>query len=144
MRLARYSGLPYRVSSDLGQLAVNRHFTSGMDWAIAGAATAVAARPPAPAVLINFRLDSFVMPVLLGGSANGGRAGCKILSLGGSHQAIFRPRFASAARRARHHRPFSRIAKLPLTSIGRPAWRSPARWFPRAAADSWQKRRPRH
>src|SRR6185295_16852997 len=66
-RLARYSGLPYSVSSDLGQLAVRRHFTSGMDCAIAGAATAVAARPPAPAVLMNFRLDSVVMPVLLGG-----------------------------------------------------------------------------
>src|SRR4030095_12746484 len=65
MRLERYSGLPYSVSSDLGQLAVKRHFTSGMDCATAGAATAVAARPPAPAVLINFRLDSVVMPVLL-------------------------------------------------------------------------------
>src|SRR5262245_30830488 len=72
MRLERYSGLPYSVSSDLGQLAVKRHFTSGMDCAIAGAATAVAARPPAPAVLINFRLDSVVMPVLLGGPAGFG------------------------------------------------------------------------
>jgi hypothetical protein len=32
-----------------------------MDCAMAGAATAPAAKPPAPAVLIKLRLDSFVM-----------------------------------------------------------------------------------
>jgi hypothetical protein len=38
----------------LGQLAVRRHFSSGIDWAIAGAATAVAAKPP-PAAFRNSR-----------------------------------------------------------------------------------------
>jgi hypothetical protein len=36
------------VSSAFGQLAVNRHFISGFDCAIAGDATAVAARPTPP------------------------------------------------------------------------------------------------
>src|SRR5262245_64539688 len=40
---------------------------------MAGAATVVAARPPAPAVLMNFRLDSCVIPVLLGGGPTAGR-----------------------------------------------------------------------
>src|SRR6516162_11053214 len=35
------------VSSDFGKLDVNRHLISGEDWAIAGAATAVAAAPTA-------------------------------------------------------------------------------------------------
>src|SRR6516225_9989980 len=39
MRLAKYSHPPKSVSSDFGQLAANRHFTSGIDWAMAGAAT---------------------------------------------------------------------------------------------------------
>jgi hypothetical protein len=33
------------VSSDFGNAEVRRHFTSGMDCAIAGAATALAAAP---------------------------------------------------------------------------------------------------
>jgi hypothetical protein len=33
------------VSSDFGQLAVRRHLSVGDDWAIAGLAIAVAARP---------------------------------------------------------------------------------------------------
>jgi|SRR6516162_3744065 hypothetical protein len=36
-----------RVSSDFGQLAVNRHLIVGVDWAMAGAATADAAIPVA-------------------------------------------------------------------------------------------------
>src|SRR5215470_5983332 len=35
------------VSSDFGKLEVRRHLISGEDWAIAGAATAVAAAPTA-------------------------------------------------------------------------------------------------
>ena len=40
-RLAKYSQPPYSVSSDFGQLVGMRHFTSGIDCAMAGAATAV-------------------------------------------------------------------------------------------------------
>jgi hypothetical protein len=40
------------VSSDFGQLAVNRHLTVGIDWAIAGLAM-VAAAAPAPAAIRN-------------------------------------------------------------------------------------------
>jgi hypothetical protein len=42
------------VSSDFGQLAVSRHRSSGVDWAMAGAATADAAIP-APVALRNSR-----------------------------------------------------------------------------------------
>src|SRR5262245_6330568 len=49
-----YSGHPYSVSSDFGQLAVSRHLNSGIDWAIAGAATPDAARPT-PAAFRNSR-----------------------------------------------------------------------------------------
>jgi len=57
MILENNSEPPYNVSSDLGKLDVRRHFTSGMLWAIAGAATVDTAATPAaptPAVLINF------------------------------------------------------------------------------------------
>jgi hypothetical protein len=54
MRLAMNSGQPYRVSSDFGQLAVRRHLISGMDCAMAGAATAEPARPT-PAAFRNSR-----------------------------------------------------------------------------------------
>ena len=43
--LAMTSAPPYSVSSDFGQLEVIRHLISGIDWAIAGAATALAATP---------------------------------------------------------------------------------------------------
>src|SRR5436309_3019457 len=46
--------MPSSVSSDFGQLAVRRHLTSGMDWAMAGAASADAVTP-APAALRNSR-----------------------------------------------------------------------------------------
>src|SRR5689334_2758355 len=42
------------VSSDFGKLEVRRHLSSGADWAMAGAATALAARPT-PAVLRKSR-----------------------------------------------------------------------------------------
>ena len=48
------SQVPYNVSSDFGQLAVNRHFKVGDDCAIAGAAIAVAAAP-APIAVKNWR-----------------------------------------------------------------------------------------
>ena len=48
------SQAPKSVSSDFGQLAVRRHLISGMDCAMAGAATADAAIP-APATLRNSR-----------------------------------------------------------------------------------------
>ena len=51
-RLAISSAPPNSVSSDFGQLAVMRHLSSGIDCAIAGAATALAAMPR-PAVLMN-------------------------------------------------------------------------------------------
>jgi hypothetical protein len=38
------------VSSDFGQLAVNRHLMVGIDWAIAGLAMLAAAAPAAAAV----------------------------------------------------------------------------------------------
>src|SRR5712671_4451286 len=43
------------TSSDFGQLVVQRHFSSGIDCAMAGAATAVEAASPAPAVFRNSR-----------------------------------------------------------------------------------------
>jgi len=52
--LEKVSQAPNSVSSDLGQLAVNRHLISGIDCAIAGAATADPAIP-APATLRNSR-----------------------------------------------------------------------------------------
>src|SRR5262245_48591446 len=54
MRLEKYSQPPYSVSSDFGQLAASRHLISGLDCAIAGAATADAARPK-PAACRNSR-----------------------------------------------------------------------------------------
>src|SRR3954470_15957299 len=50
----KVSAAPQSVSSDFGKLEVRRHLISGDDWAMAGAATAVAASP-APAVLMNWR-----------------------------------------------------------------------------------------
>src|SRR3954447_2234971 len=43
------------TSSDLGQLVVQRHFNSGIDCAMAGAATVVDAARPMPAVFRNCR-----------------------------------------------------------------------------------------
>src|SRR5260370_17374349 len=45
------------VSSDFGKLDVQRHFSSGIDWAMAGMATLVAAvaTPVSPAALRNSR-----------------------------------------------------------------------------------------
>src|SRR5665647_597837 len=48
------SQAPKMVSSDFGKLDVRRHFSSGLDCAIAGLAIAVAARPR-PAAPINCR-----------------------------------------------------------------------------------------
>src|ERR1700726_1686542 len=50
------------TSSDFGQLVVQRHFSSGIDCAIAGAATAVAAASPAPAAFRNSRRVSPLPP----------------------------------------------------------------------------------
>jgi hypothetical protein len=49
------SDAPNRTSSDFGQLVVQRHFSSGIDCAMAGAATAVDAASPALAVFKNSR-----------------------------------------------------------------------------------------
>ena len=53
MRLPKYSQPPYSVSSDFGQLVGMRHLISGIDCAIAGAATAVEAASPTPADFRN-------------------------------------------------------------------------------------------
>jgi len=50
------------VSSDFGQLAVKRHFSSGIDWAMAGAAIADVASPT-PAALRNSRRFMMILPV---------------------------------------------------------------------------------
>src|SRR5438094_1284424 len=48
------------VSSDFGQLAVSRHLTSGVDWAMAGAASAETAMPAAPTLRSSRRfMDMF-------------------------------------------------------------------------------------
>src|SRR2546425_8725931 len=52
--LAMTSPPPYKVSSDFGKLDVSRHFSSGIVWAMAGAATADAVRPT-PAALRKSR-----------------------------------------------------------------------------------------
>jgi hypothetical protein len=52
--LAIVSAPPQSVSSDLGKLDVRRHLSSGIDCAMAGAASVLAA-PPMPAVVRNFR-----------------------------------------------------------------------------------------
>ena len=50
------------VSSDFGQLAVNRHLTSGIDCATAGAASADAAIPAAPTLRNSRRfMDMFLL-----------------------------------------------------------------------------------
>ena len=61
-RLAKYSQPPYSVSSDFGQLVVMRHLTSGIDCAMAGAATAVEAASPTPADFRNSRRFIGVSP----------------------------------------------------------------------------------
>src|SRR5882724_6394933 len=58
MYLAKISPAPYSVSSDLGKLDARRHLSSGIDWAMAGAASVLAtatAPPPTPAVRRNLR-----------------------------------------------------------------------------------------
>jgi len=47
------------VSSDFGQLAVNRHLMAGIDWAMAGAATADVARPIPAAFKSSRRFMAF-------------------------------------------------------------------------------------
>jgi len=61
-RLAKYSHPPKSVSRDFGQLAVNRHFSSGIDWAMAGAAI-VDVVIPTPAALRNARRFMVILPV---------------------------------------------------------------------------------
>src|SRR5262249_13750026 len=58
-----YPAAPKSVSSDFGQLAVSRHFSSGIDWATAGAATADVASPT-PAALRNSRRFMLILPWL--------------------------------------------------------------------------------
>src|SRR5207248_6909585 len=73
-RLAKYSQPPYRVSSAFGQLAVYRHFISGFDCAIAGAATAVAARPTPPTFKKSRRFicfPSMFLPIPTKGQRSG-------------------------------------------------------------------------
>src|SRR3954454_9372395 len=55
MRLPKYSQPPYSVSSDFGQLVGMRHLISGIDCAIAGAATAAAPTAPSPVTLMKSR-----------------------------------------------------------------------------------------
>src|SRR5918998_1720286 len=50
----KISAVPKSVSRDFGKPDVSRHFTSGIDWATAGLATAPAARP-VPAAVRNWR-----------------------------------------------------------------------------------------
>jgi hypothetical protein len=50
------------VSSDFGQLAVNRHLNSGIDCAMAGAAI-VDVAIPTPAALRNSRRFMMILPV---------------------------------------------------------------------------------
>jgi hypothetical protein len=64
------SAPPQSVSSDLGKLDVSRHFTSGIDWAIAGLAM-VAAAAPAPIVARNCRRFMFLSLEILWRKANG-------------------------------------------------------------------------
>jgi len=61
-RLAKYSHPPKSVSRDFGQLAASRHLTSGIDWAMAGAAIADAVIPM-PAALRNSRRFIAILPV---------------------------------------------------------------------------------
>src|SRR4051794_13738647 len=49
------SAPPYSVSSDFGQLVGMRHLISGIDCAIAGAATAAAPTAPRPVTLMKSR-----------------------------------------------------------------------------------------
>jgi len=49
------SAPPCSVSSDFGQLVVIRHLISGMDCAIAGAATVAAPATPNPVTLMKSR-----------------------------------------------------------------------------------------
>src|SRR5258708_8647065 len=51
------------TSSDFGQLVVQRHFSSGIDCAMAGAATVADAASPAPAVFRNSRRFMAFPPV---------------------------------------------------------------------------------
>lgn len=51
------------TSSDFGQLVVQRHFNSGIDCAMAGAATVVDAASPAPAVFQEFTTFHDVSPL---------------------------------------------------------------------------------
>jgi hypothetical protein len=53
------------TSSDFGQLVVQRHFSSGIDCAMAGATTAVEAANPAPAVFKNSRRFMMFPPFAL-------------------------------------------------------------------------------
>src|SRR3954468_11063007 len=69
MRLPKYSQPPYSVSSDFGQLVGMRHFTSGIDCAMAGAATAVEAASPTPADFRNSRRFIGVSPWFIRGFA---------------------------------------------------------------------------
>src|SRR5260370_40190821 len=67
------------VSSDFGKLEVQRHFSSGIDWAMAGMATpaAAAAAPVSPAALRNSRrFMGFLRGIfgLTGKVPNGGAA----------------------------------------------------------------------
>jgi hypothetical protein len=52
------------VSRAFGQLAVRRHFISGFAWAIAGEATALAARPAPPTFKKSRRFICFLPSVL--------------------------------------------------------------------------------
>src|SRR5437870_2754268 len=59
----KVSEAPQIVSSDFGKLDVHRHLSSGMDWAIAGLATAATANP-APATLSTSRRFISFLPFL--------------------------------------------------------------------------------
>src|SRR5437868_2599587 len=65
MNLAKFSPPPYSVSSDLGKLDARRHLSSGIDWAMAGAASVVEAAiaaPPTPALRRNLRRCMVSLP----------------------------------------------------------------------------------
>src|SRR3954471_6597582 len=75
MRLPKYSQPPYSVSSDFGQLVGIRHLISGIDCAIAGAATAVEAASPTPADFRNSRRFILRFPCWKSALCRHGRGG---------------------------------------------------------------------
>src|SRR6187455_2991630 len=61
--LVSTSPAPYSVSSDLGKLEAKRHLSSGIDCAMAGAASVLTdATPPAPSAAVRKNLRRCIVP----------------------------------------------------------------------------------